>query len=121
MTLIGIAVLGAVAVYQARPYLKVANEYPTAKRTIKEVETYSSGPAALLAASSENRVWGGVTSGARAKVHSKNESVFFPGGADPRARADRPGRRPASTRADCASALALGIVVVLDPRARASG
>ena len=72
--------LGAVAVYQARPYLKVANEYPTAKRTIKEVETYSAGPAAWFAASSENRVWGGVTSGARAKVHSKNESVFFPGG-----------------------------------------
>jgi hypothetical protein len=80
VTLIGVAVLGAVAVYQARPYLKVANEYPTAKRTIKEVKNYSSGPAALLAASSENRVWGGVTSGARANVHSKNESVFFPGG-----------------------------------------
>jgi hypothetical protein len=80
VTLIGIAVLGAVAVYQARPYLKVANEYPTAKRTIKEVETYSAGPAALFAASSENRVWGSVTSDARAKVHSKNESVFFPGG-----------------------------------------
>ncbi len=80
VTLIGIAVLGVVAVYQARPYLKVANEYPTAKRTIKEVETYSAGPAAWITASSENRVWGGVTSGARAKVHSKNESVFFPGG-----------------------------------------
>jgi hypothetical protein len=80
VTLIGIAVLGVVAVYQARPYLKVANEYPTAKRTIKEVETYSAGPAAWLAASSENRVWGSVTSGMRAKVHSKNESVFFPGG-----------------------------------------
>jgi hypothetical protein len=80
VTLIGVAVLGAVAVYQARPYLKVANEYPTAKRTIKEVETYSAGPAAWFAASSENRVWGSVTSGARAKVHSKNESVFFPGG-----------------------------------------
>ena len=47
VTLIGVAVLGAVAVYQARPYLKVADEYPTAKRTIKEVENYSSGPAAL--------------------------------------------------------------------------
>jgi hypothetical protein len=80
VTLIGVAVLGAVAVYQARPYLKVAAEYPTAKRTIKEVETYSAGPAAWLAASSENRVWGSVTSGTRAKVHSKNESVFFPGG-----------------------------------------
>jgi len=80
VTLIGIAVLGAVTVYQARPYLKVAEEYPTAKRTLKEVETYSAGPAAFLAASTENRVWGGATAGMRAKVNSKNESVFFPGG-----------------------------------------
>ena len=80
VTCIGVAVLGAVTVYQARPYLKVAQEYPTAKRTLKEVETYSSGPAALLSASSENRVWGGVTAGMRAKVHSKNEDVFLPGG-----------------------------------------
>src|SRR6185312_10751159 len=56
------------------------DEYPTAKRTIKEVKNYSSGPAALLAASSENRIWGDATEGMRDKVHSKNESVFFPGG-----------------------------------------
>jgi hypothetical protein len=80
VTLIGIAAVGAVTVYEARPYLRVADLYPTAKRTIKEVETYSAGPAALLGASSENRVWGSLTSGMRAKVNSKNESVFFPGG-----------------------------------------
>ena len=80
VTCAGVAVLGAVTVYQSVPYLKVAHDYPTAKRTIKEVKNYSSGPAALLSASSENRVWGGATSGMRAKVHSKNESVFFPGG-----------------------------------------
>ena len=80
VTLIGVAVLGMVTIYQASPYLQIAHDYPTAKRTLKEVRNYSSGPAALLAASSENRVWGGVTSGMRAKVHSKNESVFFPGG-----------------------------------------
>ena len=80
VTLIGVAVLGAVTIYQARPYLKVAEEYPTAKRTLKEVETYSSGPAALLSASSENRIWGGITEGMREEVNSKNESVFFPGG-----------------------------------------
>jgi len=80
VSLIGLAVLGAVTAYQARPYLEVAQKYPEAKRTIKEVENYSAGPAAWLAASSENRVWGSVTSGIRAKVHSKNESVFFPGG-----------------------------------------
>ena len=33
-----------------------------------------------MSASSENRVWGSITSGARAHVHSKNEDVFFPGG-----------------------------------------
>jgi len=79
-TAAGAVVLGAVTVYQARPYLRVSHLYPTAKRTIKEVENYSSGPAALVSASSENRVWGGVTSGARDHVHSKNEDVFFPGG-----------------------------------------
>jgi hypothetical protein len=80
VTTIGIAVLGLVAIYQARPYLQVSHDYPTAKRTIKEVKNYSSGPAAWLSASSENRVWGSITSGMRANVHSKNESVFFPGG-----------------------------------------
>ncbi|HEY2282887.1 MAG TPA: hypothetical protein VGH60_04975 [Solirubrobacteraceae bacterium] len=80
VTCIGIAALGGVAVYQARPYLKVAAEYPTAKRTLKEVENYSSGPAALVSASSENRVWGSVTEPAREHVHSKNEDVFWPGG-----------------------------------------
>jgi len=80
VSIIGVAVLGIVTVYQAAPYLKVASEYPTAKRTIKEVKNYSAGPAAWLSASSENRVWGGATEGMRAKVHSKNESVFFPGG-----------------------------------------
>ncbi|MGH2904291.1 MAG: hypothetical protein ACRDK7_12030 [Solirubrobacteraceae bacterium] len=80
VTLIGVAALGVVTVYQARPYLKVAEEYPTAKRTLSEVETYSAGPAAFLSASSENRVWGEVTEGMRAKINSKNESVFFPGG-----------------------------------------
>ena len=80
MSVVGVAVLGIVAIYQANPYLQVANDYPTAKRTLKEVKNYSSGPAALLSASSENRVWGGATSGMREKVHSKNEDVFFPGG-----------------------------------------
>jgi hypothetical protein len=79
MTCLGIAMCGVVTVYEARPYLKVASEYPTAKRTLREVENYSSGPWALVSASSENRVWGSITAGARAHVHSKNEDVFFPG------------------------------------------
>jgi hypothetical protein len=80
VSVIGVALIGVVSIYQARPYLKISQDYPTAKRTLKEVKNYSSGPAALLSASSENRVWGAATSGMRAKVHSKNEDVFFPGG-----------------------------------------
>jgi hypothetical protein len=80
ITCFGILLTGAVTVYQARPYLKISHDYPTAKRTIKEVENYSSGPAAWISASSENRVWGGATAGAREHVHSKNEDVFFAGG-----------------------------------------
>ena len=80
ITCIGILVVGAVTVYEARPYLKISHDYPTAKRTLREVKTYSAGPAAWLSASSENRVWGGLTSGMREHVHSKNEQVLFPGG-----------------------------------------
>ncbi len=79
ITCAGVAVLGIVAVYEARPYLQVSHDYPTARRKIKEVERYSAGPRALLAASSENRVWAGATATFRNGVSSKNESVFFPG------------------------------------------
>jgi hypothetical protein len=77
---VGVLVLLLVTVYQSRPYLEVSHDYPSAARSLKEVKTYSAGPAALLGASSENRVWGSITSGMRAKVNSKNESIFFPGG-----------------------------------------
>ena len=80
ITCIGILLVGAVTAYEARPYLKISHDYPTAKRTLREVKTYSAGPAAWLSASSENRVWGGLTSGMREHVHSKNEQVLFGGG-----------------------------------------
>jgi hypothetical protein len=80
ITCAGIAVVGLVTVYEARPYLKVAHDYPTARRTLKEVKVYSAGPAAWVSASSENRVWGDLTAGMREHVHSKNEQVLFPGG-----------------------------------------
>ena len=80
ITCAGIAIVGLVTVYEARPYLKIAHDYPTARRTVKEVKVYSAGPAAWVSASSENRVWGDLTAGMREHVHSKNEQVLFPGG-----------------------------------------
>lgn len=79
VTCAGVALLGLVTIYQARPYLKVAADYPTARRTVEEVKRYSTGPAALLATSSQNRVWGAATAPLRRHVGSKNEDVFFPG------------------------------------------
>ena len=73
--------LGAVDVYQARPYLRVASDYPTAERTIKEVEDLllrARGAAVRLLG--EPRVGLRHRGHAREHVHSKNEDVFFPGG-----------------------------------------
>jgi hypothetical protein len=80
VTAVGVLLTAVVGVYQARPYLRVSRDYPTAKRSLTEVKKYSAGPAALLSASSENRVWGGVTGGLRDTLSSKNESVLFAGG-----------------------------------------
>jgi len=57
-TCVGLAVLGVIVVYQARPYLRVASLYPTAARTIKESEGLLLGARVPAVASSENRVWG---------------------------------------------------------------
>jgi hypothetical protein len=69
----------AVAVCQGIPYLEVAHDYSTAKRTLGEVKKYSAGPAALLAAPAENPVWGSITAPLRKQVREADESVFFPG------------------------------------------
>jgi hypothetical protein len=79
VTCVGIAVVGAVAAYQANPYLKVSHEYTSAKRALGEVRKYSAGPAALLAAPADNHVWGSVTAPLRRDVGNADESVFFPG------------------------------------------
>jgi hypothetical protein len=79
VTCVGVAALALVAGYQARPYLRVASDYPTARRSVAIVKRYSSGPAALLSASTENRVWGAITAPLRRHVGSKNEDVLFPG------------------------------------------
>ena len=90
-----------VAVFQARPYLKVAHDYPTAKRTLKEVENYSAGPGALLSASSENRVW---ARSPRAPAHTstpRTRACSSRGGLIPVLALI--GLAPPSTRDDCAS------------------
>ena len=109
VTCAGLAIFGVVAIYQARPYLKVASEYPTAKRTLKEVKTYSSGPAALLSASSENRVWGSVTARCPRTRALQERGRVLPGPCDLRARSDRAG--DGAVHAPITLGLAIGILV----------
>jgi hypothetical protein len=78
-TCLGAAVFGGVGVLQSIPYVRVSDEYPTAARSLQEVEKFSAGPAALLAAPVDNAVWGSATASLRAAVKAPAESVFFPG------------------------------------------
>jgi hypothetical protein len=78
-TCLGAAAFGAVGVLQSIPYVRVSDEYPTAARSLQEVEKFSAGPAALLAAPVDNAIWGPATASLRADVKAPAESVFFPG------------------------------------------
>ena len=80
ITCLGILVVGAVGDLRGAPVPEDLPRLPDRQAHDQEVKVYSAGPAAWLSASSENRVWGDLTAGARAHVHSKNEQVLFPGG-----------------------------------------
>lgn len=75
----GLALFGLVAALQASPYLQVSHDYPSARRTIAEVQRYSAPAKALLAAPANNRVWGSATAPLRDSLSSHNESDLFPG------------------------------------------
>jgi hypothetical protein len=75
----GVAVFALVAAFQAQPYVQVSHAYPSARRTISEVQRYSAPARALLAAPVSNRVWGAATAPVRNSLSSKNESDLFPG------------------------------------------
>ncbi|HEX3318188.1 MAG TPA: hypothetical protein VHR88_09220 [Solirubrobacteraceae bacterium] len=79
VTVAGVLVAAAATVYQARPYLRVHRDYPSARRTTYDVGLYSSNPSALLAAPAESRVWGAATASVRNGLRSRNEDTLFPG------------------------------------------
>jgi hypothetical protein len=79
LTGVGLAICAAVAVYQGIPYLKVANAHGTASRATQEVQRYSAGPVAFLAAPAHDPLWGSVSAPLRKHLSSPDESVFFPG------------------------------------------
>jgi hypothetical protein len=75
----GLAALAIVCVAVARPYLRVADEYPESHRNLLHIAYFSPPPRAFLAAPAENLVWGKLTSGSREGLRAVAEQSLFPG------------------------------------------
>jgi hypothetical protein len=61
----------------ARPYLDVSSQF--GPRPVEEVDFYSTGPRAFLAAPSANLLWGRATVGVRDGLDWVQEQTLFPG------------------------------------------
>ena len=69
----------AVGFALSRPYLRVADDHPAARRTPATVEAYSGPPWIFLVAPDENLVWGGATAPLRDGLENIPEKTLFPG------------------------------------------
>jgi hypothetical protein len=63
----------------SRPYVRVADAHPGAKRTPAEVEAFSGPPWVFLVAPDENLVWGAATAPLRDTLSNIPEKTLFPG------------------------------------------
>jgi len=75
----GIALLALVAVLQAQPYLRVADEHPEATRTRELVTLYSPPVRGFVTASQDSLVWSGPTARAWDSLTVPGEQALFPG------------------------------------------
>ncbi len=78
-TVTGVVVLAGLTILLARPYLRVADAHPEAKRTLAQVTFFSASPSSFLAAPPDSLVWGGITSAVRNRLPSGFSPVLFPG------------------------------------------
>ena len=78
-TAIGAIAFLATAAIISRPYVRVADEHPGAKRSTEEVEAFSGPPWVLVVAPDENLVWGAATSPLRDGLENIPEKTLFPG------------------------------------------
>ena len=78
-TVAGAIVFAALGFALSRPYVRVADAHPGAKRTPAEVEAFSGPPWVYLVAPDENLVWGAATSPIRDGLSNVPEETLFPG------------------------------------------
>lgn len=78
-TVIGALIFAATAIVMARPYMRVLDDQPSARRSIDTVEHFSGPLQVFLIAPPENTVWGDATAGLREGVSNIPEKTLFPG------------------------------------------
>jgi len=78
-TTVGILVFAVVAVFMARPYLRVVDEHPEARRIPAYVESFSPQLRSFLAAPAESWLWADPSLRARAPLAAPDEMSLFPG------------------------------------------
>ena len=78
-TVAGALLFAAAGFALSRPYLRVADAHPAARRTPAVVEGYSGPPWVFLVAPEESLVWGGATGSLRDGVSNVPEKTLFPG------------------------------------------
>ena len=85
-TLAGGLVFLVVAALMARPYMRVLDAHPEARRTVPYVQSFSPQTRSFLAAPEQSWLWGGATLRARAPLPAPDEMSLFPGLTDLAAR-----------------------------------
>lgn len=78
-TVAGAILFAGVGFALSRPYVRVADEHPAARRTPATVEAYSGPPWVFLVAPEENLVWGDATAPLRDELSNVPEKTLFPG------------------------------------------
>ncbi|HWC25097.1 MAG TPA: hypothetical protein VG474_00805 [Solirubrobacteraceae bacterium] len=78
-TAAGMLCLALVAGLLARPYMRVLDEHPEARRTIEQVAAFSGPPYEFLAAARSSRVWSAATAPVRDRLDVVPEMTLFPG------------------------------------------
>jgi len=78
-TVVGVGAFAIAAGLMARPYLRVLDAHPEARRTPAYVETFSPELRSFLAAPAQSWLWGDASHRARAPLPAPDEMSLFPG------------------------------------------
>jgi len=78
-TVVGAAAFVLVSGLMARPYVRVLDAHPEARRIPEYVDSFSPRPRSFFAAPEESKPWGRITSRARATLQAPDEESLFPG------------------------------------------